>query len=241
MQTGSNAFDWEHQRKNGEVFPVEVLITRIETDEGPLIHGSWIDVSAKKQAEAKLVNSELKYKTLFNNSVDAFSLVNEKERIVDCNLAYAKLFGYQKVEDIIGMCPLDLSALTQPDGRNSRQVGHEWIEKIFIAGSLRFEWNGRRKNGEEFPIEIVSTVLVIEGRTMLYSTLRDITELKQGQHLLAASENKFKTLFHDSIEAIVLVDDTKKIIDCNEAAVELFGYSCKDDLIGYGPDGAIAN
>ncbi|MEO1889823.1 MAG: PAS domain S-box protein [Cycloclasticus sp.] len=235
LQTGSNAFDWHHQRKNGEVFPAEVLITRIDTDEGPLIHGLWIDVSDRKLIEAKLADSELKYKTLFNNSVDAFSLVNDKERILDCNMAYVELFGYQKVEEIIGMCPLDLSALTQPDGRNSREVGHKWMKKIFNKGSLRFEWYGKGKNGKEFPIEIVSSTLIIDGETMLYSTLRDISDLKQSKQLLLASEKKYKTLFHDTVEASLLVDSKKQIVDCNQAAVELFGYSRRDDLLGRSP------
>ena len=51
---GSNRFEWDHQRKNGEVFPVEVLLTSIPFKEGNFLHVVWRDITERKQAEKEL-------------------------------------------------------------------------------------------------------------------------------------------------------------------------------------------
>ncbi len=51
---GSNRFEWDHQRKNGEVFPVEVLLTSIPFKEGNFLHVVWRDITERKQAESEL-------------------------------------------------------------------------------------------------------------------------------------------------------------------------------------------
>lgn len=53
---GSNRFEWDHQRKNGKVFPVEVLLTSIPFKEGYFLHVVWRDITERKQAEKELEN-----------------------------------------------------------------------------------------------------------------------------------------------------------------------------------------
>ena len=66
----------------------------------------------------------------------------------------------------------------------------------------------------------------------LYGTIQDITERKKEASVLKESENKFKTLFEGSNDAIFIADiATRKLIDCNKKAVNLIGYP-KHKLIG---------
>ena len=53
---GSNRFEWDHQRKNGEVFPVEVLLTSIPFKEGNFLYVVWRDITERKQTEKELEN-----------------------------------------------------------------------------------------------------------------------------------------------------------------------------------------
>lgn len=54
FRKGSHRFEWDHKRKNGEVFPVEVLLTAIPFDESQLLHVVWRDITARKQAAAEI-------------------------------------------------------------------------------------------------------------------------------------------------------------------------------------------
>lgn len=59
VKNGSHRFEWDHVRANGEVFPVEVLLTPISTDQGKqIIHTTWRDITDRKKAEALMIQSE---------------------------------------------------------------------------------------------------------------------------------------------------------------------------------------
>jgi len=62
MQTaftkGSHRFEWDHKRKNGEVFPVEVLLTAIPSGDSQLLHVVWRDITDRKQQEEMLRRSQ---------------------------------------------------------------------------------------------------------------------------------------------------------------------------------------
>ena len=54
FENGSNRFEWEHQRKNGDVFPVEVLLTAIPFADTQLLHVVWRDIAERKNAAAEI-------------------------------------------------------------------------------------------------------------------------------------------------------------------------------------------
>ncbi len=54
FKKGSHRFEWEHKRKNGDVFPVEVLLTAIPFDETQLLHVVWRDITLQKKAAAEI-------------------------------------------------------------------------------------------------------------------------------------------------------------------------------------------
>jgi PAS domain S-box-containing protein len=54
LERGSHRFEWEHQRADGEVFPVEVLLTAVPTEGRPILHVVWRDLSERRRLEAEL-------------------------------------------------------------------------------------------------------------------------------------------------------------------------------------------
>lgn len=54
LAQGSHRFEWEHRRANGEVFPVEVLLTAIAAGDRPVLHVVWRDISMRRQADEAL-------------------------------------------------------------------------------------------------------------------------------------------------------------------------------------------
>ena len=69
LKNGSHRFEWNHKKSDGEVFPVEVLLTAISSDEkNQILHTVWRDITERKQAELALQESEKRFKYLFNQS-----------------------------------------------------------------------------------------------------------------------------------------------------------------------------
>lgn len=154
--------------------------TILEDDEGNIIGtlSSGEDITERKQAKEKLHESEEKFRGVFESSNDALMLM-EEGRIVDCNSATLKIFGYENREEFINLHPSDISPPKQADGRDSLQCEEERIALAFREGPQFFEWMHRRANGEDFPAEVLLTPLELGGKEFLQATVRDISERKR--------------------------------------------------------------
>ena len=86
------------------------------------------DITDRKLAEDKLRESEEKYQTTFNSSMDALMLLDEKG-FFECNKATLGLFGCRSVEEFTKFHPADLSPPTQPDGTSSMDCSYEPYSK----------------------------------------------------------------------------------------------------------------
>jgi diguanylate cyclase (GGDEF)-like protein/PAS domain S-box-containing protein len=124
---------------------------------------------------ADLRESENKYRVLFEDSADAFWLMDDKG-FVDCNSAALQLFGFDSKAEF--KHPADISPPTQSDGRSSRAAAEERMSAAFVKGKEQFEWLHRRKNGELFHSDVCLAAITLRGRRMLLATARDITDRK---------------------------------------------------------------
>jgi PAS domain S-box-containing protein len=129
-------------------------------------------------ASAELRESENKYRVLFEDSAEAFWLMDDKG-YVDCNSAAMQLFGYSTKAEF--KHPADISPPNQSDGRSSRIAAEERMAAAFLKGKERFEWLHRRKNGELFHAEVCLAAMTLQGRRMILATARDITERKNAE------------------------------------------------------------
>ena len=94
-----------------------------------------------------------------------------------------------------------------------------------------FETRHRCKNGTICDIEINAVGVSLEGQLYLYAAARDITERKQMEAALKASESKLRAILESSSDAIgVHINGIWEM--CNPAALRLFGVSSQDELIG---------
>ncbi len=59
IQRGSHRFEWSHIKANGDIFPLEILLTPISTDRGQqIIHTTWRDITDRKKTEAMMIQTE---------------------------------------------------------------------------------------------------------------------------------------------------------------------------------------
>jgi|GEM_PF-1549111 len=108
------------------------------------------------------------------------------------------------------------------------------ISAAVQKGCHRFEWIHRRSDGEDFPAEVLLTLISFRGKQIIHSVCRDITRRKADEQALKASEKKFRVLFESAGDAIMLLND-EKIEDCNQKTLELF-QTARELIIGKGPD-----
>jgi PAS domain S-box-containing protein len=155
--------------------------------------GSTIDITQRKQTEQHL-------KVIFEYSTDAHLLLGKKG-IIDCNIAAAKMLGFESKEILLEMNPHPaiFSPEYQPDGRLSVEKSLEMDRLAYEKGIHRFEWMHKRVTGEEVLVEVTLNTVFINEEQVLLAVWHDITEQKLAENKLRRSEimlNETQQLTH---------------------------------------------
>jgi PAS domain S-box-containing protein len=168
-----------HHAADGTLRVVDFSLTPYRDEEGAV---RWLfpegrDVTAQKQAESALRESEEKFRQIFQRSQDGILLL-DGDQFIESNPAVLEMMRCSQPE-LLRMHPWDLSPPVQPDGRPSGEKALEMIRLAHAKGGHRFEWTHRRLDGEDFPVEVTLTPFPLMGREVLYTTWRDITDRKR--------------------------------------------------------------
>ncbi len=145
-----------------------------------------IENRERQKAQKELTESEVKYKLLFDGSVDSIFIL-ENDRFIECNAATEKMFLCRRSE-ILGKSPFDFSPDKQPDGSSSKEKGLEMIRLAYEGQHQVFEWTHCRLDKTQFVSEISLKKFELYGKTLLQAVVRDITENKNLQKRLFTTQ-----------------------------------------------------
>ncbi|BBI99926.1 hypothetical protein FGKAn22_16190 [Ferrigenium kumadai] len=214
---GKNAmFESVHRRKDGSLINVEISAAGVELDGTQYLYASSRDITARKRAEAVLVQ----HKAVLDTAQDGFWMADERGYLLEVNEAYARMSGYS-VEELMGMHIGQLEAKEQAE----EVTAH--IDKIIAQGADRFESRHRCKDGHEIDVEVSVTFMPESRRFFVFC--HDITRRKQAEQALRVAATTFET--HD---AIVITDADANIIRVNQAYTDITGYGA-EEVLGRNP------
>ncbi|MFX0071991.1 MAG: PAS domain S-box protein, partial [Candidatus Hermodarchaeota archaeon] len=186
------------------------------------------DITERKMAEKQLKESEERFKIIFEYAPDAYYLHDMAGHFVDGNKAAEELVGYKK-EELAGK---DLAMVLPED-----QIP---IAKKFLLKSQKGKRLGPNefiilnKNGKEIPVEILTHPIQINNQNFVLGIARDITERKRAEQRLKESEEKFRIIYNNANDAIVIINTHGKFVEVNKKTCELLGYTY-EHLLELGP------
>jgi PAS domain S-box-containing protein len=135
------------------------------------------DITRRKQTEIKLLESEEKFKSIFEGSNDAIMLLN-KDGIFDCNKRTLEIFKIDRKEELFGLHPLRFSPSKQANDRFSDEIADEIINEAHLPDK-QIDWIFTRSNGEIFPAIIHFSSFTSRGENVQQVAIRDITAIEQ--------------------------------------------------------------
>lgn len=220
-EQGSNRFEWEHRRTNGEDFPAEVLLSAFTLKGKKVLQATVRDISIRKQAELLLQESEEKYRALVETTGTGFLILDSQGRVLDANREYVRLSGHGELREIIGRSVVEWTA------EDSRPKNVEAVAQCIREGFIRnLVIKYANKRGGTIPVEINATVNGEGEKMRIISLCRDITERKKIEAALVESEKSFRGMFEMTSEGVGLINPrTSRFIAANPALCTMFGYT----------------
>ena len=190
---------------------------------------TFAEITKRKRAEEDLKNSEEKFRSLFATSRDAILLIN-RNGCFDCNAAALTIFGAANTREFIGKELGQLSAPTQPDGRDSLITARACIENTLAFGSQFFEWVHQRFDGPVFPAEVSLARFDLNGEAVIQAVVRDISWRKAAEQQL----RQLSRAVEQSPCTVVITDTNGKIEYVNPKFTAVTGYRI-EEVVGHNP------
>ena len=211
-------------RKDGSRFLASITFTALRDPAGNLRGFSEFshDLSESKESEAR-------YRGLLEAAPDAMVVVNQAGEIVLLNVQAEKQFGYSR-DELVGQRVKNII----PDGFAERIIAdgtRSAAEALAQQIGTGIELIGQRRDGSEFPIEIMLSPLGSVEGILVTAAIRDISVRKNAETHLAQMEARYRGLLEAAPDAMVIADADGRVILINAETERLFGYT-RDELVG---------
>jgi two-component system, NtrC family, sensor kinase len=215
----------ELNRKNHKL--LEITMSTITDKDGKVVNTicQHKDITDQRAKEKELVESEAKYRRLFESSYDAILLTEPGGQIFSANPAACRMLGRSPKE----ICQLGRDGIVDREDPRLSELLEERARVGKAKGELRFI----RKDGTKLTGEVSSTVSSdVNGKIQTSMIIRDVSERAKAHAALKQSEEQFRTLVATCPDGIVQVTVEGTIIFASTKAYELFGYPEEKEVIG---------
>jgi len=214
-------------KPDGSAVPVVKTVVPIMLKGRRHLLESFIDITERKRMEEVLRESEHKYRILFEGTLDGVVVIDaETMKAVLGNQAAAKMYGFDSVEDAIGMNLLDF---IPPEDRErvARIVAEDMFEKDLRQLN---EFRTITKDGREIWIEAVGVRTEYQGRLAGLISFRDVSERKRMEEALRESERRYRLFAENVTDVIWVLDMNLRPTYMSPSIERLLGYSVEESM-----------
>lgn len=191
------------------------IFKELSTNE-EFIEGTLIDITPLKQAEELMKENERKYKSLFENNLAGVFRTTLDGRILEFNAAFMRIFGYKNRKE--------LEMTRSEDLYFSKSDREKYLKSLRRKGSLK-NYELRHKRNDGMQVIVLANVSLEKGKNskeqFIQGTLVDITDLREMNRKLVENADRYKNLYENASDAILILKDDV-VVDCNKEATELF-------------------
>jgi diguanylate cyclase (GGDEF)-like protein/PAS domain S-box-containing protein len=197
--------------KDGTVKEIEFRGTVLKDDRTIVILS---DTTERRRAEEA-------YHAVVEHSLQGLHVLQDQREIF-ANSAYAEMLGYT-VEELLALSPKQVKNLVHPDDQEIAW-GHVRDRIEGKPAPAHYEFRIIRKDGTARWVESFPTRIEYRGKPALQVAMVDITDRKLAEATLRNSEERYRTLVESSTDAILMLDQERNAVTCNQAFLDLFGY-----------------
>ena len=162
-----------------------------------------------------------KYDGIFNNGHTPMLIIeSESGEIRDANQAACAYYGYTR-EELLELRITDINILSQQEVFKEMELARNENRKYF-------RFRHRLSDGEIKEVEVYSGPVSLNDELLLFSIIHDVQERKEMEERIRVQESYFKSLYENSPEAIVMLDNEYRVISINGSFEKMFGYKLEE-------------
>lgn len=185
---------------------IEFKFTRFVLKNGVYFLATLQDVTSKIQENKIIQENEKKYKNLFIRNQTGLFTLNLEGEILECNPAFVKLFGNKDVSEICLFSDVEWSEL----------------KEIIFKKEILTNYNKVFDEDTDHTKYLIFNFYFDFENKLIEGNILDVTEITIRTKALRENENKYRVIYEESNDSIVLLDDDR-IIDINQQGIKLFG------------------
>lgn len=168
------------------------------------------------------------YRAFFEASAEAMLTLCDGY-FIECNESAVRMLRAGSKEEVLKTHPWELSPAYQPDGQLSSEKAQKMIVLAEQEGSLCFEWDHQRMDGDVFPVEVTLTAITIGNKKMFNSSWREIGDRKAAEKELHEYQGHLEEMVAEKTEALsrelkkheMLENDIRQILDASGDAIRV--------------------
>ncbi len=222
-----NEISYETDKDGNQLVLLNNMVGIIEGDYIKRAWGTQRNITEQKKAEEALAESENRLRSIIQTDPECIKLLSREGVILEMNPAGMAMVQADRPEQVIGKSAFDIIL---PEYKASFE---KLLHGVFEGREEKLEFRIKGLKGRELWMEThcVPFRNTTGGITSLLSVTRDITENKNAEARLLVSEERYKYLFNNNPASIIIWDmNTLQILEVNETAVELYGYTKEEFL-----------
>ncbi len=207
---------------------VRILFQGIKNENKIITSGVGLveNITERYLSEKALRESEEKLKNIFKHSSNLFYSHDINHVITYLSPQVKNILGYEPDEAMVKWTEL---ATDNP----VNEKGYELTLKAIESGKIQvpYELELIHKSGHKVYVEVHEAPIVNDGKTIaIVGALHDITERKKAEEIIRLNEEKFRTIYNNSNDTIIVMNDKNEIISVNQAVTKIINYSTEEIL-----------
>ncbi|HEX9179739.1 MAG TPA: PAS domain S-box protein, partial [Burkholderiales bacterium] len=213
-------WEWTLRAKDGsERHVIWSNLSRQQPIEGWATWGTGIDITARRQVERRLEESEKRFRTMIDAAGDGILVTDLHGNVVDFNTTLCDSLGYT-CEELMGMNVRQLEpSVAALSPVQFREVQQRAMQETVL-------WNGSylRKDGTEFPVQVRLSGLRLGDAEYVVGIAREVEQQQRFEKALRESEERFRALIEESPDFIAIMDHGALLKFVSPSVRTILGY-----------------
>ena len=224
----SDSYESSFVRKDGKIINVEIYASSLRDEKGRITGtiGVIIDTTEKKIMEKNLIEVKNRFQMLFNTMADPVTIIDFQGFILDVTNKVEEITGFKKNE-LIGKNFMTVDFLTE----ESKRILKENLMKRMMRKKIEpYEIEVITKDGKKILFDVNAVMITYKGKPADLVVFRDITERRKMEEKIKEEREKYKKLFDNMGNGVVVIQD-EKIVFINSEFNNQTGY-VPEEVIG---------